>query len=221
MSGETARNRNPAVADDKICCELITWNYVYRLASRLAFVIQESGFQPEVIVAIARGGYVPARILCDFLNVYALTSIRVVHYASGARKKASARVTDSLCTEITGKRVLLVDDVSDTGDTYEVALEHLADFQPAAIKTAVLLHKTTARYQPDFIARRVIKWRWMIYPWAVIEDITGFLDAMDPTPGTAGGIEQALLEKHQLKIPQASLKAVVRVIETRHRRKPT
>lgn len=208
------------MADDNICCELISWNYVYRLASRLALCIQESGFQPEVIVAIARGGYVPARILCDFLNVYILTSIRVVHYASGARKKASARVTDSLCTEITGKRILIVDDVSDTGDTYEAALEHLANFQPATMKTAVLLHKTTASYQPDYIARKVIKWRWMIYPWAVIEDVTGFLDAMDPSPQTAAGIEQALLEKHKLKLPQTTLEAVVRITAAHRRRKP-
>ena len=139
--------------EKRICCELISWNYVYRLASRLAHLIIDAGYQPEVIVAIARGGYVPARILCDFLNVYALTSIRVVHYTGGARKQARAEVTDSLCTDIRGKRVLIVDDVSDTGDTYEVAWRHLEDFQPAEMKTAVLLHKITASYQPDFIGQ--------------------------------------------------------------------
>ena len=200
---------------ESVCCELISWPHVYRLARRLAFAISDSGFRPEVIVAIARGGYVPARILCDLLNVYALTSIRVVHYAGGARKKAQARVTDALCTDITGKRVLIVDDVSDTGDTYEAALEHLRQFHPEAMMTAVLLHKTTARYQPDFIARKVIKWRWMIYPWAVIEDITGFLDAMDPAPQTTAEIEQALWRKHHLKLPRATLETVARIARTR------
>ncbi len=171
---------------EELHCELISWHRVHQLAGRLAFTILDSGFQPEVIVGIARGGYVPARILCDFLDVYALTSIRVVHYASGARKKPQAEVTDSLCTDITGKRVLIVDDVSDTGDTYTVAISHLSGHDPLEIRTAVLLHKTTASYQPDYIGRRVIKWRWMIYPWALIEDVTGFIDRMEPRPRDAG-----------------------------------
>jgi hypoxanthine phosphoribosyltransferase len=194
-------------------CELISWHRVYQLASRLAFTILGSGYQPEVIVGIARGGYVPARILCDFLGVYALTSIRVVHYASGARKKPLAEVTDSLCTDITGKRVLIVDDVSDTGDTYEVAVRHLAGFEPLEIRTAVLLHKTSARYQPDYIGSKVIKWRWMIYPWAVIEDVTGFIERMRPRPRDAEETARRLQSDYGMKLSKTVLHTVLRILE--------
>jgi hypoxanthine phosphoribosyltransferase len=196
-------------------CELISWNTVYRLAERLSLAILESGYRPEVIVAVARGGYVPARILCDFLDLYTLTSIRVVHYASGARKRPEARVTDSICTDIGNRRILIVDDVSDTGDTYEAAIAHLEDFGPAEIRTAVLLHKTTARYQPDFIGRKVVKWRWMIYPWAVMEDLGGFVANMSPRPGNAADIGRRLEAEYGLRLPATRLELLARLL--RHR----
>lgn len=192
-------------------CELISWNTAYRLAERLSNLILDSGFRPDVIIAVARGGYVPARILCDFLDIYALTSIRVVHYAGGARKKPEARVTDSICTDIQDKRVLIVDDVSDTGDTYEAAINHLGKFQPKEIRTAVLLHKTTAKYQPDFIARKVIKWRWMIYPWAVIEDLTGFIEYMEPGPASVEEIDRRLQSDYGLHLPASKLEMLSRI----------
>jgi hypoxanthine phosphoribosyltransferase len=196
-------------------CELISWNTVYRLAERLSLAILESGYRPEVIVAVARGGYVPARILCDFLDLYTLTSIRVVHYASGARKRPEARVTDSICTDIGHRRILIVDDVSDTGDTYEAAITHLEDFGPAEIRTAVLLHKTTARYQPDFIGRKVVKWRWMIYPWAVMEDLGGFVANMSPRPGNAPEIGRRLEAEYGLRLPAARLELLARLLRQR------
>ena len=49
--------------DKDFRCELISWRRVYLLARKLAYVINGDNFQPDVIVAIARGGYVPARIL--------------------------------------------------------------------------------------------------------------------------------------------------------------
>jgi hypoxanthine phosphoribosyltransferase len=196
-------------------CELISWNSVYRLAERLSLAILESGFRPEVIVAVARGGYVPARILCDFLDLYTLTSIRVVHYASGARKRPEARVTDSICTDIRDRRILIVDDVSDTGDTYEAAITHLEDFRPREIRTAVLLHKTTAKYQPDFIARKVVKWRWMIYPWAVIEDLGGFVARMSPRPGDAVEIGRRLEAEYGLRLSPARLDLLARLLRQR------
>ena len=196
-------------------CELISWNTVYRLAERLSLAIIESGYRPDVIVAVARGGYVPARILCDFLDLYTLTSIRVVHYASGARKRPEARVTDSICTDIRDRRILIVEDVSDTGDTYEAAISHLEEFQPKEIRTAVLLHKTTAKYQPDFIARKVVKWRWMIYPWAVIEDLSGFIARMSPPPDTAVEIGRRLEADYGLRLPARRLDLLARLLRQR------
>jgi len=186
-------------------CELITWNAVYRLSRTLAGKIRDAGFQPDVIVAIARGGYVPARILCDLLDIGALTSFRIEHYTAGAHRERSALIRYPLAVDLRGLNVLVVDDVSDTGDTLELALRHVTERGAAAIKVAVLHHKTASSFRPDFFAARVVKWRWIIYPWAVVEDITGFIRRMAQPPTSVQEAAQYLERDFGLRVPRATL----------------
>ncbi len=197
-----------------IPCELISWHRVYQLTRALAFQILASDDRPDLIVAIGRGGYVPARILCDFLGIYALTSIRVEHYRSGAQPQKLARVIYPLRTDASGQRVLVLDDVTDTGDTFQVALEHIREFKPEVIRTAVLHHKTVADYEPDWFAQKVATWRWLIYPWAVVEDLTGFIEHMEARPQAPEAIAQRLASDHGIKVPKAMLQDVLRLMES-------
>ena len=84
-------------------CELVTWGQVYRLAWRLADLIRQSGFAPDLIVAVARGGYVPARLLCDFLDIYDLVSIRIAHYEAGSYRNPTARLASPLPLDVRGR----------------------------------------------------------------------------------------------------------------------
>ena len=165
-----------------IPCELISWGEVYRLCRRLAARILDADFRPEIIVAIARGGVVPARILCDFFSVYELLTLRVEHYAKGAQPQPLARIVTPLSADVAARRILLVDDVSDTGDTLRLAFDHLLEVKPAQLKSAVLHHKQTATYAPDFFGIELRGWRWLIYPWAVLEDLSGFIAQMEERP---------------------------------------
>ncbi|MGD8812526.1 MAG: phosphoribosyltransferase, partial [Thioalkalispiraceae bacterium] len=101
--------------------ELVSNASVVRLARKLAHLVQDSGYQPDIIICIARGGYVPARLVCDHLNIYNLASIRIRHY-TGAEKQQNAELIEPLSINIRGMKVLLVDDIDDTGDTLQVAL---------------------------------------------------------------------------------------------------
>ena len=83
-----------------------------------------------------------------------------------------------------GLKVLIVDDITDTGDTVGVAFQHIQEFDPAEVRVAVLQHKRQSMLKPDFYAKKLTKWRWIIYPWAVVEDIGGFLLAMPELPAT-------------------------------------
>ncbi|MCD6388651.1 MAG: phosphoribosyltransferase [Desulfobulbaceae bacterium] len=199
---------------DEFHCELISWNQIYRLARHLYQKIDKNGYKPDIIVAIARGGYIPARILCDFMGIYNLTSIRIVHYVAGAKKQKQARLDIPLCCDILDKKVLVVDDVSDTGDTFDVAIPYLKSLEPAEIKTAVLNHKKTASCQPDFYAEKVIKWRWLIYPWAVIEDISGFIAQMDTPPVTPDDAIRRLKKKYHCQVPKKIMEDVFSFIGT-------
>jgi len=192
--------------DDKISCELLTWGEIQRLARRLARLIQTSGYQPDIVIAIARGGYVPARLICDFLDIYNLSSIRVAHYTTGAHKNQVARLSSPLNIDVHGLRVLIIDDVSDTGDTLQVTLDHVRSFNPTEVKIGVLHHKTVSSIAPDFYAKKIIKWRWLIYPWAVIEDLCGFIAAMEPPPKSMTEVSDRLETEHGIKVSQTVLK---------------
>ena len=190
---------------DEFRCEIISWQKIYTISRKLARMIKKSGFQPDIIVAIARGGYVPARILCDFLDVTSLASIRVIHYEAGATKKKCARLADPLSVDVTNMNVLIVDDVNDTGDTLEVAVKHVADFHPADVRVAVLHHKQVSTFSPDYYGGKILKWRWIIYPWAVIEDVGGLLAKMKEKPQNQDDVRSFFLEKFHCKIPKKIL----------------
>lgn len=156
-------------------CQLLSWATVLNTTKRLAGIIKESGYRPDIVIAIGRGGYVPSRILCDYLLLKDLTSIKVEHWGIAATETQKATIKFPLCTDIKDKRVLLVDDVTDTGDTLSVSLEYLKEFRPKEIKTAVLIHKICSKIVPDYYVKKVIKWRWIIFPWHIWEDLTGFI----------------------------------------------
>jgi len=187
----------------------MSWERFYALARRLALAVHDAGFQPDLIVAIGRGGYMPARVLSDYLDVYDLTDIRIEHYR-GVRKQRLARVRYPLPAAITGRRVLLVDDVNDSGDSLQAALQHLREHgEPAGLQTAVLHHKSVSRLMPDFYAEEVREWRWIIYPWAVMEDLRSFLGAMDPPPASAGEFARRLREQHGIDVDRPLLDDVL------------
>jgi hypoxanthine phosphoribosyltransferase len=189
-------------------CELVTWTQVYRLSRRLAGVIRQAGFRPDVIVAVARGGYVPARLLCDFLGIYHLVSVRVAHYEAGAHMTPQARLTAPLSADLRGLKVLLVDDVNDTGETLSLAIDHIKSLGPEQLKVAVLHHKQVSPIRPDFYAQKILAWRWVIYPWAVFEDLRGLLDGMSPPPASPEEASTRLEADYGIRAPRQIIEEI-------------
>ncbi|MEW6288347.1 MAG: phosphoribosyltransferase [Thermodesulfobacteriota bacterium] len=183
-------------------CELVSWNKMYNMTRLLAAKIKQQGFAPDMIVAIARGGCIPARILCDHLDISRLTTIQVTHYESGASKKKSAHLIEALRADIRGSKVLIVDDVNDTGQTLELALQHMQSFHPAEARVAVLHDKQVSTFSPDFYVAKVRKWRWIIYPWAVIEDVGGLLGRRATRPATPAEAAQVFAQEFACRLPR-------------------
>jgi hypoxanthine phosphoribosyltransferase len=161
---------------DSFSCKLISFHEVLRLSRILAKKIKDSGYMPDLIVAIGRGGFVPGRLVSDFLLFNDLTSMKIEHYSRAAHMRAEARIKFPIPVDITGKKILIVDDVTDTGETLKLAVDYVLNLKPADVRTAVLQHKTCSVFTPDFYAQKIIKWRWIIYPWARYEDLAGFIE---------------------------------------------
>ena len=193
-------------------CELISWGQVNALCRKLAQNIRSTGIAPDLIIAIGRGGYAPGRILADLLGLMELVGIRVEHYRA-AHKEPLAIIRQPLTMEVTGRRVLLIDDVSDTGDTFELALKHLRTHgQPTQIHTAALHHKIASRVEPDFYANKIVKWRWLIYPWAVVEDLTAFAREMQPIPNDPQTLGRRLMLERGIRAKRETLDDVLALI---------
>lgn len=180
--------------------EYVSWPNMATMTRRLAMRILDSGFRPECIVAIARGGYVPARILCDYLGVGELASLRIVHYRAGATKEKRARLVAPLNLPVAGKKVLLVDDLIDTGETFQVALAHLLARGAGELRSAVMLVKPGAGAEADFVARRLRAWRWVVFPWAAMEDLGAFVTERR-IPRSPIAMQRRLLAEYGLRIP--------------------
>lgn len=190
-------------------CEVVSWQAFYALASKLARRIAASGYRPEIIVAIGRGGEVPGRVLSDLLDQMDLTGFKIEHYHRTQKQKA-ARVRYPLAADVAGRKVLLVDDVADSGETFAVALDHLnSRGAPAEVRSAVLHYKTVSTYRPDYFAAELRAWRWIVYPWAVGEDLGGILRAMRPFPDDPGAVERRLWDEHGVRLPRAALRELL------------
>lgn len=193
-------------------CELISWSETERLSQKLARMLKTSGYQPDIVVAIGRGGYVPARLICDYLDMMDLTSIKIELYGAGSDKHDKAIIKYPLCHDIKAKNVLLVDDVNDSGETLELAVNHLQSFAPKSIKIAVIHQKTTSHYPIDFYAKKITKWRWLIYPWAVYEDISGFLRKQPEVIANLEQAQQYLKNTYNIRISKQRLQAVIELM---------
>jgi hypothetical protein len=195
---------------DSFPCQLISWDEAYNLSRKMARMIKSSGFRPDLVVAIGRGGYVPARIVCDILLHSLLTSIKIEHWDIAACKRPEALVRFPLAVDVSGQKILIVDDVTDTGDTLRAAIDYVRSLGACEIRTAVMQHKTTSTIQPDFFADLISEWRWIIYPWAAHEDLLGFTEkTLSSEPATIEQIGSGLMDRYRLAVDCESLREIL------------
>ena len=188
--------------------EIITWNKAYRLGKKLARKIKSSGYKPDIVIAIGRGGYVPARVVCDFLSIMNLTSIGVRHWGA-AEKKEKAKITAPLNMKIKNKNVLVIDDITDTGETMDAVVKYLKRRKAKNIKTGVLEHKIVSFFVPDFFAHKIVKWRWITYPWARYEELPIFVRKISKKSSETGDIQKGLEKKFGIKIGKKELSEIL------------
>lgn len=161
----------------KINCIKVGWDDVETWSRAVTDKIYASGWRPDSIIAISRGGYVPARMICDKLVIGELVSLQISHWPSAAQMAKEAGVRHPLVCNLSGKKVLIVDDISDTGDSIVIAKDHVWDkCKPDEIRVATLQWiSSTSKVTPDYYAEEVKGWFWYQYPWTRLEDVIGFV----------------------------------------------
>ncbi|ACB07983.1 phosphoribosyltransferase [Candidatus Korarchaeum cryptofilum] len=141
-------------------------------ARRIAEKIVESKYEPELIVAILRGGVVLARLLSDLLNIREIKVMRVIHYDALESKKV-AEIVEPINCRLDGMKVLLVDDVADTGESLIVARDHLLERGASEVKIATMHYKPWSKLKPDYYSEETEA--WVVYFWEYAETVKYFL----------------------------------------------
>jgi hypoxanthine phosphoribosyltransferase len=149
--------------------EAPTWNQIYTMLLSQAGLIRQSGFKPDVIVGVTRGGWVPARILSDLLEIPQLVTVGVEFYVGVAETQKEPVLTQQVSSDVAGKTVLLVDDVADTGKSLQLARRHLRRQDAQDIRTATLYCKPFSVIKPDYYVKETS--RWVVFPWDTKETI--------------------------------------------------
>ncbi len=164
----------------KIPVKLVSWDEVIDWSWKLGNMIRKDGYSPDIVVALARGGYVPARLLCDLLDIDNLISVQSQHWTEAAKREEKAIIKYPYKIDLTGYKVLVVDDICDTGESLILAKEYIMEnWNPIKVNTATLQWiSNVAKVKPDYYAMEVKKWIWFQYPWTRVEDTYEFIKRM-------------------------------------------
>lgn len=156
--------------------ETLTWDAFGGACRDIARAIIADGFVPEVVVAIARGGLLPAGAIAYGLGIKNCGAINVEFYTGiGTVLDAPEVLPPELdMSYLDGRRVLLVDDVADSGRTLDLAVRLLSD-RGAIVRSAVIYTKPTTIIRPDYSWKDT--GRWIDFPWSfkgsVLEEDAG------------------------------------------------
>jgi hypothetical protein len=196
---------------DEIKCKVVTWSEIDHWAEQVACKMDESGYRPDVVVGLTRGGWVPARMLCDQLVCKNLFSIKVEHWGITAQTDNKAKLVQELGVDVRGKKVLLVDDITDTGESLKLSLDHVKSKDPADVRCATLLHITHSKIVPDFYGVEVRKedWRWFIFPWNFKEDMRNLIGKLGKVPKDPKAVEEMLKKCYDIPASKSVRSAVV------------
>ena len=153
-----------------------SWDEVVSLVTQITGQIKECNFDPDIVIAMSRGGFNPARILCDHLNIKRLASIQIEYYTGIGTTTKTPHVVFPLNADVEGLNVLIVDDVADTGHSLRLAIEQIQKNRPQAMKTATIHTKPWSSLKPDFYALEVNE--WIVYPWEIVESLNSVIRMM-------------------------------------------
>ncbi|MBO9553718.1 phosphoribosyltransferase [Cellulomonas sp.] len=151
--------------------EVLTWDLFGVAVRELAQAVADSGFVPDVVVAVARGGLPPGGALAYALGTKAVGTLNVEFYTGVDERLPDPVVLPPLLDTdaLDGLRALVVDDVADTGETLALVQDLMAE-HCAEVRTAVLYAKARSVVDPAYVWRRTD--RWITFPWSAQPPVT-------------------------------------------------
>jgi len=150
--------------------EIMTWEIFGSASRTLAQMVADDGYEPDMILSIARGGLLIGGALGYALSVKNVYTMNVEFYTGVGERLAVPMILPPVpsLVDLTDARVLIVDDVADTGHTLKHVLQFCAD-RLADTRLAVLYEKPTSMVKCDYVWRYTDK--WINFPWSDKEPV--------------------------------------------------
>lgn len=151
--------------------EVLTWDDFGRASRELAQKVVDTAYEPDIVVAVARGGLLLAGSIAYALGTKSCGSINVEFYTDVQETLPEPVVLPPAldAPALNGKRVLLVDDVSDSGRTLALVVDMLVS-HGAEVKSVTLYSKPRTVLEPDYVWRRT--GQWITFPWSALPPVT-------------------------------------------------
>ena len=161
--------------------ENLSWPGFGQAMRELATQVHRSGWMPDMIVAVARGGLLPAGAVSYALGVKAMGTMNVEFYTGVSETLAEPVLLPPLMdvSELDGKRVLVVDDVADSGKTLKMIMDLISarglslDGKSTArvdARSMVIYSKPRSIIVPDYTWKETDL--WINFPWSVLPPVT-------------------------------------------------
>jgi hypoxanthine phosphoribosyltransferase len=195
------------VVHSEVKFEAPSWNQIYDMLLDLADRIRKDRFKPDVIVGVSRGGWPPARILSDLLSNPNLANVRAEFYLGVAETKCEPALTQPVSVAVEAKRVLIVDEIADTGKSLKLVKEHIIKQGAAEARIATVYFKPWSVVRPDYYSKETSD--WIVFPWEVKETIRKIM-----TKCTERGkpVEQEAAKLSEAGIPNLLVKRFLKEI---------
>ena len=158
---------------------IISWDDYNKTVEKLALMVHESGYQPTLLVGIMRGAAPMIDVLSRVFKLKCAYLAVESYSGEGTEDQQGelvfSREMSSTVQEMKGK-ILLCDDLSDTGVTLNKSIDWLKKYPVLKgnieeIKTAVLWKKKDSTFEPDFCAQKLDSNPWIVQPFEHYEEV--------------------------------------------------
>jgi uncharacterized protein len=145
--------------------EILGWNLFGSASRELAQQVADDGYIPEMILSIARGGLLVGGALGYALGVKNVYTMNVEFYTGVEERLEVPRILPPApdFVDLEDARILIADDVADTGHTLE-SVEEFCAGKVGEVRVAVLYEKSRSLVKSDYVWRRTD--RWIEFPWS-------------------------------------------------------
>jgi len=148
----------------------MTWPELGSSCRALASLVHEDGYAPDIVLAVARGGLLVAGALAYALGVKNTYTMNVEFYTGVDERLPVPMILPPVpdLVDLGESRVLIADDVADTGKTLALVKEFL-DGKVGEVRAAVLYEKPRSEVRCEYVWRRTD--HWIDFPWSVLPPV--------------------------------------------------